>query len=43
MAEFPEVSEFLEKMQVKKSLFGYDKEDVKYNSLTGFIKTGCSW
>ena len=28
MAEFPEVSEFLEKMQVKKSLFGYDKEDV---------------
>lgn len=27
-SEFPAVSEFLEKMQIKKSMFGYDKEDV---------------
>lgn len=27
-SEFPQVSEFLEKMQIKKSMFGYDKEDV---------------
>jgi len=26
--EFPEVSEFLQKMQIRKSMFGYDKEDV---------------
>lgn len=26
--EFPEVSEFLQKMQIRKSVFGYDKEDV---------------
>lgn len=27
-SDFPEVSEFLQKMQIRKSLFGYEKEDV---------------